>query len=165
VTSHAVAEAALVRDDGDRQQFLARLQEIAETLGWTLIAVCLLETHYHLLVTIEQANLSKGMQLLNGGYAQWFNRKYHRKGHLFGGRFYGGKVLGLAHYLLSIRYIARNARAKGEHPAHYQWGSYAGLVGSQPCWPFIAKHAILAVFGTIERLRAFVEDDERGEPP
>jgi REP-associated tyrosine transposase len=160
VTACAVDEGVLVLDDGDRQRFLARLEEVAAELGWIVLAVCLLETHYHLLVTIKEKNLSKGIQRINGAYAQWFNRKYKRRGHLFGGRFYGGRVRGLAHYLLSIRYIARNARDKGEHPAHYEWSSYPGLAGTRPCWPFIAKQAVLAVFGTVERLRQFVEDDK-----
>ena len=33
-------------------------------------------------------NLSDGMQVLNGDYAQGFNGKYGRWGHLFGDRFW-----------------------------------------------------------------------------
>jgi putative transposase len=166
VTSNAVADARLVRDDGDRQRFLVQLQTVAEGLGWSCLAVCLLDTHYHLLVTISEANLARGMQRLNGSYAQFFNRKYGRKGHLFGGRYYGGKVLTPGHLVMAVRYIARNARDKGADPARYPWSSYPGLIGTRPCWPFIAKAKVLELFGSAEAavrlLRDFIED---GEPP
>jgi len=162
VTAHSVAEARLVRDDGDRARFLAQLQAVAEALGWTCLAVCLLDTHYHLLVTISDTNLARGMQRLNGSYAQFFNLKYGRKGHLFGGRYYGGRVLTQGHLLLALRYIARNARDKGADPSLYPWSSYPGVIGTRACWPFIARKAILDLFGSsdlaVRLLRAFVED-------
>jgi putative transposase len=166
VTSHAVADTRLVRDDGDRQRFLVQLQTVAEGLGWSCLAVCLLDTHYHLLVTISEANLARGMQRLNGSYAQFFNGKYGRNGHLFGGRYYGGKVPTPGHLVMAVRYIARNARDKGADPARYPWSSYPGLIGTRPCWPFIAKAKVLELFGSAEAavrlLRDFIED---GEPP
>jgi REP element-mobilizing transposase RayT len=172
VTSHSVAEARLVRDDGDRERFLAQLQTVADALGWTCLAVCLLDTHYHLLVTISEANLARGMQRLNGSYAQFFNLKYGRKGHLFSGRYYGGKVLTPGHLLMTVRYIARNARDKGADPARYRWSSYPGIIGARPCWPFIARAMVLELFGSAETavrlLRDFIEDDgppaEAGRP-
>jgi len=166
VTAHSVAEARLVRDDGDRERFLAQLQMVADALGWTCLAVCLLDNHYHLLVTISEANLARGMQRLNGSYAQFFNRKYARKGHLFGGRYYGGAVRTTGHLLLAIRYIARNARDKGADPERYRWSSYPGVIGTRPCWPFIARETVLALFGpaasALALLREFIAE---GGPP
>ena len=40
-------------------------------------------------INTPEETLSRGMQWLNGKYAQWFNRKYKRSGHLFQGRFKG----------------------------------------------------------------------------
>jgi REP element-mobilizing transposase RayT len=166
VTSHAVADTVLVRDDGDRRRFLVQLQTVAEALDWSCLAVCLLDTHYHLLVTISDTNLARGMQRLNGSYAQFFNHKYARKGHLFGGRYYGGKVLTPVHLVLALRYIARNARDKGADPARYPWSSYPGVIGTRPCWPFIARAKVLEPFGAAETavplLRDFIEE---GGPP
>jgi REP element-mobilizing transposase RayT len=166
VTACSVAEARLVRNDDDRRRFVAQLQAVVQSFGWTCLAVCLLDTHYHLLVRISEANLGRGMQRLNGSYAQSFNLKYGRKGHLFGGRYYGGKVLTEAHLLLALRYIARNAYDKGADPASYPWSSYPGVIGTRACWPFIARAQILELFGAtdlaVRLLRAFVED---GRPP
>ncbi len=43
--------------------------------------------HYHLPVETPDANLGKGMRQLNGSYTQWSNRRHHRVGHLFQGRY------------------------------------------------------------------------------
>jgi putative transposase len=43
--------------------------------------------HYHLVVEAFRQALSDGMQRLNGMYAQSFNTKHDRWGHLFGERF------------------------------------------------------------------------------
>jgi REP element-mobilizing transposase RayT len=44
--------------------------------------------HYHLVLDTTRQNLSDGMQVLNGDYAQGFNGKYGRWGHVFGDRFW-----------------------------------------------------------------------------
>ena len=125
----------------------------------------LLDTHYHLLVTIETENLDRGMQRLNGCYAGFFNRTHERRGHLFGDRFYNGPVVDEAHFLLTLRYIARNRKEAGlaRDPASDKRSSYPGVIGVEPCWPFVDREALLAHFGSgedaVRRLREFVEGD------
>lgn len=47
----------------------------------------LMDNHYHLVMETLEANLSEGMQWLNGGYSQAFNKRHRRSGHLLEGRF------------------------------------------------------------------------------
>ena len=42
---------------------------------------------YHLIVETERSKLSRGMQVLNGRYAQVFNQRHDRDGHLFRARY------------------------------------------------------------------------------
>jgi len=64
--------------------------------------------HSHLLVETPDANLSKGMRQLNGISTQLINRKYHRVGELFQGR-YKAILVGKGAYLLELnRYIILN---------------------------------------------------------
>jgi putative transposase len=55
-------------------------------------------THYHLVVRSTRKHLSQGHHLLNGIYAQRFNRRYDRPGYLFGARF-GSRVIEAEQYL------------------------------------------------------------------
>jgi len=52
-----------------------------------LHAFVLMDNHYHLLIELSEANLSRAVQWLNVSYSVWFNRKHRRAGHLFQGRF------------------------------------------------------------------------------
>jgi REP element-mobilizing transposase RayT len=82
------------REDGDlpghrdRRDFLRLLAYTVGTFEWDCIALCLMTTHYHLVLDSTRENLSDGMQVLNGDYAQSFNGKYARWGHVFGDRFW-----------------------------------------------------------------------------
>ena len=64
--------------------------------------------HYHLLVQTSRENLSDGMHRLNCLYAQRFNRRHDRKGHLYEERFSAWLLHGEEHLENTIRYIREN---------------------------------------------------------
>lgn len=67
-----------------------------------------MSNHYHLLVETQDANLSRGMRQLNGVFTQSMNRKHHRVGHLFQGR-YKAILVDKDTYLFELcRYIVLN---------------------------------------------------------
>jgi putative transposase len=79
---------SIYRDADDRRVFLGLLGLAAEEYEWTCHTFCLMTNHYHLVVDTTRELLSEGLQLLNGQYAQGFNGKYKRWGHVFGERFW-----------------------------------------------------------------------------
>ena len=86
VYTRGVADTSIFRDDEDRRWFLALFLNAARRSAWELHTLCLMTTHYHVVLQSTRAHLSAGMQWLNGLYAQSFNRRYDREGHLFGAR-------------------------------------------------------------------------------
>ena len=76
----------IFRADPDRRFFFDHVGRLAKKYGWTIVAYCLMDNHYHLVVETPLPNLPSGMRQLNGLYAQWFNRRYERSGHLFQAR-------------------------------------------------------------------------------
>ena len=50
-----------------------------------MYAFCLMENHAHILLSPREENLYDAMRDLFSRYAMRFNKKYERKGHLFGG--------------------------------------------------------------------------------
>lgn len=160
VTTHAVSGTKLMRRDSDRRRFLNELAVVVARYEWRCLAVALLDNHYHLLVQITKPNLARGMQRLNGGYAASFNQRYGRKGHLFGARYYSGAIVSDAHFLWTVRYIARNRTAANaaKHPASDVWSSYPGVVGKSACWPFVARAHLLAALGPEPLALAILEE-------
>jgi REP element-mobilizing transposase RayT len=70
--NRGVRGADLYTDAREHAHFLALLAKTCERYEWLVGTYCLMENHYHLLVTTQQPTLSSGMQWLNSCYAQWF---------------------------------------------------------------------------------------------
>jgi putative transposase len=94
--------------DDDFELFLQVLADVCERYNWVVHAYCLMSNHYHLLVETPDANLSQGMRQLNGVFKQSMNRKHHRVGHLFQGRYKAILVDKDAYLLELCRYIVLN---------------------------------------------------------
>jgi putative transposase len=75
------------RDAEDRDLFLDLTWRAARRHGWTCHAVCVLGSHYHLVLETSRSGLSAGLHRLNWLYALSFNAKYESFGHVFAERF------------------------------------------------------------------------------
>jgi len=98
----------LFRDANDRTAFLHLVRRAADRDRWTCHALCVMGTHYHLVVESTREQLSSGLQLLNCGYATYFNRRYGRFGHVFADRF-SARVIESEEYLYdACAYVVLN---------------------------------------------------------
>lgn len=123
VTARGTGPIAIYRDDVDRRTFLARLAVVQERFTWIQRALCLMGTHYHLLVETPEPNLSAGMHQLNGLYAQVFNRRHGRVGALFQGRYHTVVIETEDHLVAARDYIAANPVRAGlcTRPEDWPW--------------------------------------------
>ena len=123
VTTRGVFGVRIHRDDVDYGTFLRLLDETARRNHWQVDALCLMPTHHHLLVRCNRVALSRGMHRLNGAYAQAFNRRHGRHGHVFGDRFVARAARGERHYRTIWRYVVANPVRAGlcESAADWPW--------------------------------------------
>ena len=121
VFARGVADTSIFRDDDDRGSFLALLISATRRYGWDLHALCLMTTHYHAVLESTCAQLSYGMQWLNGIYAQSFNRRYQRHGHLFGSRFGSRAIKGEDYLVQACEYVLLNPVRAGLCDRASQW--------------------------------------------
>src|SRR5581483_5492032 len=87
VTHRSAGPIPMFLDDVDRMDFCRRLARTIARFGWTCRSFCLMTTHYHLLLDVKLDLLQPGMHRLNGPYAQQFNARHGRSGHLRGDRY------------------------------------------------------------------------------
>lgn len=132
-----------------------------------MLTYVLMTNHYHLLIQTLRLTLSRGMHALNFRYAQYFNRKYGRCGHLFQGRF-GSFLIEEGGYLNEVmRYVVLNPVRPGmvNHPAEYEWSSYRALAGLKPASEWLAVDWVLALDKSAEKAKQIYRDfvDERRE--
>ena len=101
------------------------LKEVARKYSVTVYAFCLMPNHVHILLSPTQENLYDAMQNLFSRYAMKFNRKYERKGHLFGGPYRQSVCLDNLYLLTASLYIHLNPVRAGltDDPLAFRWSS------------------------------------------
>jgi len=149
VTSRGNARSDIYLSDEDRESFLDVLEYVVDRFGWICHAYCLMTNHYHLMIETPQANLSRGMSLLNGMYTQRFNREHERVGHVFQGRFKSIIVDKDAYLLELSRYIVRNPVAANmvDDAGDWLWSSYQATAGKIAKPNFLQVNWLLSQFG------------------
>jgi putative transposase len=172
ITSRGNARLPVFEDGHDRGQFFLILEEVVKRHNWLCHAYCLMDNHYHILVETVEGNLSLAMRHLNGVYTQRFNRRHHRVGHVFQGRFKSVLVEKESYLLELCRYVVLNPVRAGivKHPGAYRWSSYKSTAGLVKAPPFLTVHWILAHFGKRRReaqreYRRFVQAGMKGASP
>ena len=171
---HVVARGnerkALFKDTVDRERFLEILELTIRRFRWQLLAYCLMTNHYHALVQTPEPNLARGMRQLNGAYAQTFNRRHGRDGHLFQGRYQARLVQTDEHLLSAVCYVVRNPlRARiCERLEEWPWSSHHATIGTSPPG-LVAVDVLLSHFGRPRqegraRYRELVEIESASRP-
>jgi putative transposase len=125
VTQRAPGKELLFLEEGDYLRFLYLLKQTAKDFDLSILCFSLLTNHLHILTQIKKKNLDKAMKKLFQSYAQYFNKKYQRKGHVFCGT-YGASLCDSDEYLLvASLYIHLNAYKARivKSPFFYKWHS------------------------------------------
>ena len=116
--------------EDDYQRMLTGIEQTVRRTCWEVLAFVLMPNHLHLFFRTPQPNLSKGMQYLLSGYANWYAKRHQRPGHLFQGRFKGELIEDETYFWNVSRYLhlnpTRGKRALVGHPRDWRWSSYRG---------------------------------------
>ena len=165
MTTRACGERMLFRDNVDRQIFEMLLGAVVDKHSWECGSICLMGTHYHLLLVTPEADLDAGMHSLNGRYAQTFNHRHGTRGHVFQSRYQCRFIQTDGHLSEVTRYIAMNPVEAGlcRRPGDWPWSSYRETITCRRRRPYLSPSVVLDMFGRDRdlaraRLQALVED-------
>ena len=145
ITQRASGAGLLFHEEDDYLEMLARLKLVSQTRDLEIIAFVLMPNHLHLLLRQSEANLYEAMQELFSRYAQRHNKKYERKGHLFGGPYRQAVCLDEAYALTVSLYIHLNPVRAGlvHQPTDYRWSSCRLFTESEVGESFVSPQRIL----------------------
>ncbi|MDD2710311.1 MAG: transposase [Verrucomicrobiae bacterium] len=142
ITARGNERRAIFHTELDRSIFLTTLAEMVERFAVILYGYCLMGNHYHLILETPRGNLSRALGWLQTTYTVRFNRRHHRNGHLFQGRFKAHLVEADEHARALVEYVHLNPVRMELEPGDplppereskltfYPWSShraYAGL--------------------------------------
>ena len=156
VTQRGVDRRETFSADADRETYLSLMRQNLEDAGVGLLAWCLMTNHIHLIALPERGDsLSVLLRRVHGRYAQYYNARHGRSGHLWQNRYFACS-LGPGRLWAALAYVEMNpVRAKlverpgttvGPAPPHtledrtragwWIWnggeGSTMGWTGSRP---------------------------------
>ena len=163
LAAHGSDGRYLFVSDADREDFLERLAAIWQRFELALLSYVLLGSHYHALVRIPDARLSRALQRLHTEYSRWHNRRHRCRAHLFRAHALTREIGSDAQLVAASRYLALNPVEAGlvDDPLDWPWSSaraHAGL--ERPRIP-LAEGDLGAAFGDAdnwrERYRAQIE--------
>ena len=124
VVNREIGRQILFEKKGDYVRFLDTLRRYLKEEPFELIAYCLMENHFHLLLHTKD-NLEGIMKRLSCSYAYYFNEKYEREGHLFQDRFRSEPITDDSYLLAAVRYIHNNPVKAGIcSREEYPWSSW-----------------------------------------
>ncbi len=112
-------------EEKDYLEFQNIIRKTKNNFLYQLYSYVLMPNHIHLEIKEESQKISKIIHSVGTSYANYFNKKYKRKGHLFENRFLS-KNVETTHYMLDlVRYIHQNPLKAGiSKMEQYKWSSY-----------------------------------------
>ena len=112
-------------NDRAKDYFLSALEEKSKKLKMRILAYCIMDNHYHLILQNSSERLSDFMKQLNAQYGIYYRKREGGKGYVFQGR-YKSTLIQEDRYLdMAIVYVLLNPVRKGEvfDPYRYRWSS------------------------------------------
>lgn len=150
-----INRSTIFDDEDDKTKFLERFGENVIEGKSSVYAWVLMDNHAHILFKSGEDGISSLMRKQLTWYAQYYNRRHKRTGHLFENR-YKSILCDEDNYLLIlVRYIHLNpVRAKVvrrmEELDHYPWSGHRAVVGKIR-HPWMDTDHVLSEFGATRR--------------
>lgn len=198
ILNHGIDGRNIFMDETDYDRFLESLKEFNTTEITTIqscryyrnripkqptipfqplvkiLCYCLMPNHFHLLLKqLAESSIREFMRKIGAGYANYFNLKYERRGHLFEGAFTAVPILKENQFLHISRYIHLNALDLFE-PCwrdgkindwektkkileNYPWSSYSIFIGKRAA-DFCHPELLGEIFQKPDDYENFVKD-------
>lgn len=108
MTTRGVERRRVFLSRSDGRDFLTQLWRAVDLHDLHVHALCLMPNHYHLVVECLRDTLSRALHRVNGVYAEEFNAKHRRSGHLWGERFALWQIRDEVHLRAACEYVLTN---------------------------------------------------------
>lgn len=128
----SISEVPMFRENTDRDKYIEIMKNYMSEYGFRVYSYCFMDNHAHFIIDANGADISKFMHGINQTFAQAFNSKHGRVGHLFHDRF-KSKVVDSEAYLFTLSgYIHNNPTSIKSFktcPERYKYSSLGVYLG------------------------------------
>jgi REP-associated tyrosine transposase len=129
VTVRGVNKDLLFVDEHDYADFRGLFRRACRRNGWHCVAFCLMPNHVHAIIETHLELLSHGMHWILSIYAQRFNKRHRRVGHLYQERFHTKLIRDDEHFAKACDYVFENPVRAGlcEKAGDWKWSGSVKL--------------------------------------
>jgi putative transposase len=160
-----------LKNNANKEVGLPKLKGGSREMMVEILAYCLMDNHFHLMVRQKTENgITEFMRKLGTGYTNYFNKKYDRSGSLFQGKFKSVNLNNNAHFLYLPIYIhlnpldfnypewregkIKNYKKAVDFLENYKWSSYIDYIGKKNFPSILSRDFLLDRFdNSTEKLK------------
>jgi len=112
-------------DEADKDLFVELINKARNLTHTSVMAYCILDNHYHLLIQNISERMPDFFKLINGEYAVHFRKKYGGKGYVFQDRYQTKLIQDESYMMVCLAYILNNPVKAGlcRDFLSYRWSS------------------------------------------
>lgn len=112
-------------EDIEKEKLLELIKKNLEKTKVSILAFCIMNNHYHLIVQNSSGRMPDFFRRLNGEFANFYRRKNGGKGYVFQDRYKSILIQDDSYLLLVIAYVLNNPVRKGitKNFLNYEWSS------------------------------------------
>jgi putative transposase len=154
VMIRGIEKGVIFTDEADRTAWMQRMGKLAKDSGTVIYAYALMTNHIHILLKSGDSGLSSFMRRLLSGYAQYYNRRHQRVGHLFQNRYKSIICEEESYFGKLVAYINLNPLKAGfaeslDDLAKYPWSAHAVMM-KRINHEWLDRDYVLRFFGKTE---------------
>jgi REP element-mobilizing transposase RayT len=164
----SISEIQLFKEKDDKLKYFSLIKKYQLKYSFKIYAYCLLDNHGHILLDCNGADVSRIMHSINLCYAQYFNRKYKRHGHVFQDRF-KSKIIDSDKYLSMVSsYIHANPKDVVEtkdEVLKYEFSSLREYIKKSNTYEILSKDFLGNILNLLSEkgMNAYLEKVFKGE--
>jgi len=156
----------IFKDVSDNIFFLSLMEKIRNLTGIRILAYCLMNNHYHIVLQNNTLKMSEFFKQLNGQYARYYRIRYGGKGYVFQNRYKSPLIQDEGYLIITIAYVLQNpVKAGFSHDfKNYSWSSINRYFKKSP-ESIIDNEYIEGLFENKDQLFQFVSGISIDELP
>lgn len=127
IITKGISELKLFKNPKEKKKYLELVAKYRDIFNFKVYGFCIMDTHAHLIIGSNGADISKFMQGINGSYVGYFNIIHDREGHALKDRFSSYIIADDSYLLNASIYVHRNPKDIKEYADKIDKYKYSSL--------------------------------------
>lgn len=118
---------AIFKRDTEKELLLEKLKSCSKQLSMRILAYCIMDNHYHIVLQNSSGRMSDFFKQMNGRFGSIYRKTLGGRGYVFQDRFKSMLIQDETYLLLAIAYVLNNPVRAGlvKNAYGYKWSTYS----------------------------------------